>query len=204
MLNLTLTHGPRLSVVMEPSGCAVIGNRISREKPLGEPVSLSASRAQPRLELRLLHTLALDKSQQFLTTTKNSYKLSHARDSCPIVTYDYTCNPPNSYPEAHFHLHGEAVAIREMLDRCGRTKDKPDDLHFPVGGRRFRPCLEDLIEFCILEQLVVPHDGWQKALEESRRWFHKRQLQAAVRGDPEVAADALAKAGWRVTAAGAE
>ncbi len=117
----------------------------------------------------------------------------------PVVTYDYTRDPPNEYPEAHFHIHGANDAVQRMLQVCGRARHKPDDLHFPVGGRRFRPCLEDLIEFCILERLVKPRPDWKRVLYESRQRFRDDQLRAAVRRSPELAAGVLKREGWTVT-----
>ena len=105
---------------------------------------------------------------------------------------------PNVYPEAHFHLHGESDALRRVLLLCGRTKNKPDDLHIPVGGRRFRPCLEDVIEFCVLERLVTPRERWQAVLNDSRGRYYEKQLEAAVRQDPSRAADVLRSEGWHV------
>ena len=68
-----------------------------------------------------------------------------------------------------------------------------------VGGRRFRPCLEDVIEFCILERLVTPRDGWKQALNKSRDAYLDLQLRAAVHRNPKEAADALKHDGWRVS-----
>ncbi|MDE0268979.1 MAG: hypothetical protein OXI96_08095 [Acidimicrobiaceae bacterium] len=48
--------------------------------------------------------------------------------------------------------------MKNTLDACEREKNRPVDLHLLVGGRRFRPCLEDVIEFCVLERLVNPRD----------------------------------------------
>ena len=183
---------------MDGQGFAVIGNRRGPLKPLGDPVALTVSQASARLELRLVHSLELDESRQFLTTSKSTYKLAEA-GGAPIVTYDYTRQPPNEYPEAHFHIHGNAEAVQSMLERCDRGRDKPDDLHFPVGGRRYRPCLEDLIEFCILERLATPRDGWQQALNKSRERFREQQLRAAVRRAPTLAAEVLRSEGWTVT-----
>lgn len=198
-LNRTITDGLSLSVVMDASGRAAIGNRINEREPVGSPVALTVTKAPASLELRFLHSLELDESRKFLTTSKSTYKLCAAGSGEPIVTYDYTREPPNEYPEAHLHIHGYANNVQLMLERCGRPKDKPDDLHFPVGGRRFRPCLEDLIEFCVLERLVEPRPGWQEALNESRRRFRDDQLRAAVRRSPEIAAEVLNQEGWRVT-----
>ncbi|MCY3967069.1 MAG: hypothetical protein OXF21_00670 [bacterium] len=65
------------------------------------------------------------------------------------------------------------------------------DFHWPTGGKRFRPTLEDLIEFMIVEELAIPHNQWQETIEEHRqRWF-ELQLSAAVRRNPEIARTAL-------------
>ena len=197
-LNGTVTDGVRLSVFMNASGRAVIGYRVNKHRPLGEPIALTVSRSPARLCLDVLHTLDLDESGEFLATNKSTYTLSEIGSDTPVLTYDYSRDPPNEYPEAHFHLHGEADAVRSMLRRCDRKSDKPSDLHFPVGGRRFRPCLEDLIEFCVLERLVTPRQGWQDALELSRGRYREHQLQAAVRRNQDQAAAVLRREGWRV------
>ncbi len=46
--------------------------------------------------------------------------------------------PPNEFPEAHIHIHGESDVLARMLQTSGRDRSKPADLHLPVGGRRFR------------------------------------------------------------------
>lgn len=183
---------------MDQDGRAVIGNQVKKQSLLGNHIALTITKAPAHLELRLVHSLELDESGRFLTTSRSTYKLSLAGSHVPIVTYDYTRDPPNEYPEAHLHLHGRAVVVQDMLERCGRAKDKPDDLHFPVGGRRFRPCLEDLIEFCILERLVQPRPDWERALNESRQRFREHQLRAAVRRSPGIAAGVLKAQGWQV------
>ena len=180
----------------------MIGYKANKQRPLGEPIKLTTSRAPGHLCLDVLHTLDLDESGQFLTTNKSTYTLKEIGSSEPIVTYDYERDPPNEYPEAHFHLHGESDVIRSMLQRCARRSDKPADLHFPVGGRRFRPSLEDLIEFCVLERLVKPREGWQDALEASRERYRERQLQAVVRRYQVQAADVLRREGWQVSEPG--
>lgn len=199
VLNGTVTHGIRLSAVVDTLGRAVVGNRVSRREPLGKAIPLTLSKARARLGLRLLHTLAFDEAGEFLATSKSSYKLVDAGSGDPILTYDYTREPPNEYPEAHCHVHGRVDVVQRMLERCDRAGDKPDDLHVPVGGRRFRPCLEDLIEFCALERLVEARPNWRTVLENSRETFHAQQLRAAVRRNPELAADVLNREGWRVT-----
>ncbi len=185
---------------MDRHGRAVIGYEVSENNPVGECVPLTISKAPARLYLSVLHTLELDDSGTFLTTDKSTYTLQADSDTAPILTYDFVREPPNEFPEAHFHIHGEADVLRHMLQAGGRGKDKPADLHLPVGGRRFRPCLEDIIEFCILERLVTPRQGWQSALHSSRDEYHDRQLRAAVHRNPTPASEALKRDGWQVIA----
>ncbi|MDE0268107.1 MAG: hypothetical protein OXI96_03600 [Acidimicrobiaceae bacterium] len=146
----------------------------------------------------MLNTLNLDESSRWLTTTKSSYTLQHNNTEDSIFAYDFVRTPPNKFPAAHFHIYGESKRLKCVLNDANRTKDKPADFHLPVGGRRFRPCLEDIIEFCILEGLVTSRDNWQQALEESRSLYYKTQLKAAAQRAPEVIAAVLKNNGWTV------
>ncbi len=67
-----------------------------------------------------------------------------------------------------------------------------------MGGRRYRPSVEDVIEFLVVEGLVEAHDGWQDAVKVERDEFHQIQLRAAVRRAPEPAAEQLSAMGWTV------
>lgn len=199
-LNGTVTDGIRLSVTMDASGRAVIGYRLSKDDLHGRAIDLTLGRSPAQLRLRLHHTLVLDESGQHLTTDKSTYTLVAADSDSAILTYDYVRKPPNPYPEAHLHIDGKASGLQHMLDECDRPKSRPADLHLPVGGRRFRPSLEDLIEFCVLERLVEARDRWRIALDASRDRFHTQQLRAAVRRNPGQAAELLRSEGWAVAA----
>jgi len=59
------------------------------------------------------------------------------------------------------------------------------------GTYRFRPCLEDTVEALIVEELATARAGWEQAVEEHRSWFHRIQLKAAVRDDPEAVREEL-------------
>ena len=186
--------------MMDVSGRAVIGYRLNKGDLYGEAIDLTLAKSPARLRLLLHHTLVLDESNQHLTTDKSSYTLATADSNSAALTYDYVRDPPNKYPEAHLHIDGEAQGLQRMLDSSGRSKNRPADLHLPVGGRRYRPSLEDLIEFCILEELVTPRPNWQRALDDSRDRFHTQQLRAAVRRNPDEAASVLRDIGWTASA----
>jgi hypothetical protein len=53
-----------------------------------------------------------------------------------------------------------SAAFNELCGRVDRDAEL-GRLHFPVGGKRFWPCLEDLVEMLIVEGLVSGRDGWQ-------------------------------------------
>ena len=76
-----------------------------------------------------------------------------------------------------------------------RSKRSLENLHLPVGGRRLRPTLEDLIEFVITERLVKGKDGWQEALRPSREAFSVIQMRALIRHYPTEARAAVRELG---------
>ncbi|MDY5148244.1 hypothetical protein R6G73_05025 [Actinotignum sanguinis] len=55
------------------------------------------------------------------------------------------------------------------------------DVHFPVGGRRFRPCLEEILLFVIDEFGVACTPEARAALQQGMRKWEEIQLLAAMR-----------------------
>lgn len=68
-------------------------------------------------------------------------------------------------------------------------------LHFPVGGDRFRPGLEDMLQMAVYEFHIDVTDEWEKPLNYSREEYRERQLKALVREYPDLAWDALTENG---------
>lgn len=158
LLNGTITEGIRISAAMRPTGTAVVGYGITSNNLKSSPIGLRTP--QPRTSLYLFLTYTLDLNEQdhrFMTVTKSTYGLG-TRETQWAFRYDYERKASNAYPDAHLHILGESERLAELTS-IGRPGRHPPRLHLPVGGRRFRPCLEDIIEFCIVEQLVEPqHD----------------------------------------------
>lgn len=191
LLNGTITHGIRISVVMTRAGTAVVGYEVKKTNLRSSPIALTTR--QPRTSLYLFVTYTLGLSEQdgrFLTVTKSTYGLGASKTEWAF-RYDYERDPSNEYPEAHLHILGASERLADLV-ATGRPGRQPSRLHLPVGGRRFRPCLEDVIEFCIVEQLVKPqHNTWKEKLNTHRDRFYRRQLKAAVRQCPATARSAL-------------
>jgi hypothetical protein len=84
-----------------------------------------------------------------------------------------------------------AVPLRTFFTRAGRPNPHAlDSLRLPLGGARFRPCLEDFIEFCIDQCGVESVSGWQDVVQAGRERWRRTQLAAAVRDCAEEAVQA--------------
>jgi len=174
----------------------IVGYKVNKTNPNPQRLPLTLGK-KPRAWLWMVHGLDLDSEGLHLMSASSSYDLFVTEDEHreALVGIDYTREPANEYPAVHLHVDG----IRDDLDAACGQSTKLIDLHLPVGGKRYRPVLEDLIEFAILEGMADPRDGWEKALKEHReRWF-VLQLKAAVRRHPDIAADQLKKAGYTLT-----
>lgn len=197
VLNGTVTDGIRLDCGLYTHGSrgqAIVTYKLDRINRRGDPIPLQISRSPAKLSLRVFHALRMDDESRHLANIKSTYGLYVQHKSA--FAYHYERDADNDYPVAHLHIDGKAKRLQRILEVVGRDKDKPTALHLPVGGRRYRPSLEDIIEFCIVERLVDARDGWQQRLSQSRERFHEQQLRAAVRDKPSVAAEALMSLGW--------
>ncbi len=112
--------------------------------------------------------------------------------------YDYNRVPVNEYPCAHFQVAGQSSSLATVLADSSVASKSLRDLHFPVGGRRFRPTIEDVVEFLIIEELVDARPGWEDAVAERREDWKEIQLKAAVRRYLDWAIQTLAAAGYDV------
>jgi len=192
LLNRTVTHGIRIRSVLQADGqVGWIGYEIDRltlTPPRGIPLTLTT--APPPCYLNVAHTL--EQHQGFLVASKSTFGLyldESLEDN--VFHYDYDREPENEYPQAHVQVSGRSEALEELSRRLNREQEL-DRLHFPVGGKRFRPCLEDVIEMLIVERLAAARRDWRDTIEEHRARFHRIQLMAAVRRDPAAAREQLA------------
>lgn len=84
---------------------------------------------------------------------------------------------------------------------CQRQVTQPHDmgaLHLPTGGQRFRPNLEDVIQFLIADCHFDHLDKWKDAVDEARADWRVIQVKAAVRAMAVHAAAELEELGYTV------
>lgn len=141
----------------------------------------------------------LDTQREFLAVETSAYKVSAVLDRAPILRFEYARGSP-SIPGAHMQVHAHRGALSHLLSRAGHaTPHSMESLHLPVGGDRFRPCIEDVIEFLVVDCRFDKKDGWQAAVRDGRERWRRIQLRTVVRDVPSEAVTALRQLGYEVS-----
>lgn len=165
---------------------------------------------QPKLWLRANYFTRLDSSGDHLAVETSVFALAITEAGRPAIRIEYDRDqggePDDGRPgvhrrsAAHVQIHGASEEIAYALAVSGQPLRRLEQFHIPVGGRRFRPSLEDFIEFLHGERLIRLYDGWQSVIVEHRSEWLRRQTRATVRNDPANAAAQLIEMGYRVAA----
>lgn len=191
LLNATVCDGIRLSTVISPGRDrvrAVIGYEISKQElDLRKCIPVTIG-SQPKIWLGFSMRLEQDFEDKYLMVRQSVMLLSASPDPTDtLLHYDYERDKPDDYPDAHLQICATSETWKQVGVRTDGSERLLERMHLPVGGRRFRPTLEDIVEFLIAEKLAQPKDGWKQAITEGRENFRRKQLSAAIRRDPETA-----------------
>lgn len=144
--------------------------------------------------------LRWDATGHYLAVETSSFGLSADVDRTPVLRFEYE-HDMHTAPHAHIHVHAQRGALSHLLSRTQhRAPHDMSSLHIPVGGSRFRPCLEDLLQFLIVECGFDALDGWRDHVEAGRERWRRRQVAAVVRAVPSEATRVLEELGYVVTA----
>lgn len=189
--------------------------------PEGQRVTISQEAAKGiplKVDDRVLFYLVVEyqclwnTDQKFFAVENSAFTLSTVYASAPLFHFDYLRSPGKLIPAAHINIHAhrdEVVYAMAMAGKRERGKNRAKDLdkmkapgmstlHFPVGGHRFRPCLEDVLQMIILEFGIDVLPGAVKALEKGRSMYRTTQLKSAITDDLELAANVLRANGYVV------
>ncbi len=194
VLNSTLTVGVRLKAVTVDGKVAFVANGITqRNYDRDQGFKLARERGRCQLHMSVFYALDAEPESSYLRVNTSLVKVATDIEmSRELLHFDYERDKGDGYPEAHMQVCAASDDWDTALNGTGKGVSK---LHFPVGGRRFRPALEDVIEFLIVENLVRPHGGaeaWRRKLDKRRDEFRRIQLAAAIREDAEFARKVLA------------
>lgn len=196
MLHRTVVDDP-------PIGAQVGGDRVvvGAFDQDGNTVDLPLSiQGEHRLDLRVSFRCTFDFTGSFLAIEESEFALIVPAVRHPVVRFDYVRD--RAWASAHVQLHAESSAVGFLRAHAGKTAETWR-LHLPVGGRRFRPALEDVIEFAIAEFNIHRKDGSRQRIEEGRRRWRRLQAKAAIRDvirdDPSTGPEDLREAIERAT-----
>lgn len=147
----------------------------------------------------------------WLQVDKSVVMISAEPEHVPLFHYDFNRVTISEIPGAHINVFGSNDAATRIMLACGlgkrgksRRKEYVDKgafptfstLHFPVGGDRFRPGIEDVLQMVIYEFHIDAEPDWEEHLEASRAEYRTRQLEALVREFPDIAYKALVEDGF--------
>jgi hypothetical protein len=166
---------------------------------------------EPLLSLKVVFRCTWDTADSFLAIDSSKVEVfaSPQTGGNPLFRYEYERNA-HSKPAAHLHIHGHRDSFTYVMTRAGRATKlarkrmeqdvvpSMQDLHFPLGGHRFRPCLEDVMEM-LIDEFGIDNAGEARAmLRAGRVRWRRAQVRSAVRDDPESAVEVLKALGYSV------
>lgn len=138
-----------------------------------------------------------------LSLSVKSSKFELRVGTAPGVRFEYE-RDNRTAPTAHIHHSGVAGLLSPALMKNfsgvknPRKKGRIEDIHFPIGGRRFRVSLEDYFSFLFVECGFRSSPGWKSILADSREKWLDGQLRGAIADNPEEAAQVLRRMGYTV------
>lgn len=201
LLNNTVCKGVRLSSVVTHPGRAMVAYRITAtDQTIRQGIPLTLGPKDPSGYLGLFIRLGSDKRNRHLMVESSSFGFYlDPQQRALLARYDYERDKGDGYPEAHLQINGSAPVWDEVCRR--EESSRPlEHLHFPVGGRRYRPTVEDLIEFLVVEGIAEGRSGWQERVAQGREGFRLKQLGAAIGNETDYAAEELRSHGYTITA----
>jgi hypothetical protein len=182
---------------------------VRQDPPTGIPLCVDND---PILTLKVEYYCCLDRHDQYLAVDQANVHVFAGPEAKkePLFRYEYVREGPDDVPAAHVHVHAHRDGLSHVLGRAGtetkRAKARAQapevphiaDLHFPVGGHRFRPCLEDVLEMLVTELGVDRPEDAIQSLRQGREVWRRSQVRTVVRDAPDEAVAALEEAGYKV------
>lgn len=154
---------------------------------------------QPLAHLRVMFQCTADVAGEYLAIERSDFGLYSIDGRLPVFRLDYR-RDMHTVPACHWNVHAESGPATRLL-----TLGNPDHpgafskLHFPVGGPRMRPCLEDFLGLLLHEFGVDRLPEADTVLCEGRERWRRRQIGTSVRDAPDEAVRVLEHMGYAVT-----
>ena len=154
--------------------------------------------ARELAKLTVKYKLCADSFSEFVAVEHSSIALKAKIENSPIIRWEYD-RDARSKPSSHVQVTAHRGALTHILSQLGHTTPHLiESLHLPMGGDRFRPCLEDVIEFLIRDCGFSGGEDWRRVVRDGRAKWRRIQTRAAVRDSPGEAVAQLEAMGYAV------
>lgn len=151
------------------------------------------------VDLRFFYRYDIDPEGGYLRIQGSSIGLCLTPTGRCLLRVEYDRGKGPDRPDAHVHVDADGALWGRALTLSGQPLRHLHTLHIPAGGRRFRPTMEDFIEFLLAEGFVTPtREAWREVLREKRQEWEQRQAMAAARRHAPAVAETLRGLGWTV------
>lgn len=153
----------------------------------------------PVAKLRISFQYTLDTPGHYLAVVRSDFELRELGDRTPIARLDFM-RDAHTVPASHWNVHAERGSASRLL-ALGNPAHSGEfsKLHFPVGGSRMRPGLEDFLAFVLHEFKVDKCPGADQAIREGRERWRRKQIATLVRDAPDEACRVLGDLGYTVS-----
>lgn len=157
----------------------------------------------PSLFLRARYIVEMDNEDTYLQVVASTIGLwidstGGQREPRPLVRVEYD-RRKRKYSPSHVHLHAHSCELEWLYGSSGQDIPNLHSLHFPAGGRRFRPTFENFLLFLDQEKIFTDwKEGYKTVLEEAHLKWERLQVKAATRRYPQEAVEALERLGYRI------
>jgi hypothetical protein len=145
------------------------------------------------------YKLCTDSYGKHLAVEQSTFELKADLDRMPVIRWDYDRHA-RAKPHSHVQVYAHRGVLSHLLSQLEhKTPQSFESLHIPMGSERFRPCIEDVIEFLISDCGFVGGQDWRRTVKTGRAKWRRLQTRAAVRDCPSEAAEALRALDYEVT-----
>jgi len=184
---------------------------VSQAEDLGLSLTVNGRRVA---RLLVEYRCTLSDASKMLAVKKSIFKVNLEESSFPMFALDFVHDSRSDAPAAHWNVYANRKDVTRALQQAGSSRRGSRNrrsarkasgvvgaMHFTVGGHRFRPCLEDVLDMLWSEIGIDVRDTARDAINEGRRSWRKVQLAAAVSDDPQTAVSELVRLGVPINVA---
>ncbi len=187
----------------------ILGDRFTVSTASSDGIQLCVD-GECLLRLSVRFECDWDTPGHFMAIHRSEFHVLADSEREPLFRFEFMRSPADGLPSAHLQVHAHRDAVSSVMSGAGRRSRRSrrrtasqihrmSALHFPLGGARFRPPLEDVLHMLVEEFGVDADDAWRQHLSDGRADWRRTQTRAVVRDAPAEAVEVLRSMGYVVS-----